>query len=500
MICPKCGFSQPDDIYCALCGVKIEKYLRQKRKRQYRVWILMALMGIGAVSIAKYINSVYHIETPEPVDKYEENKGQIKDDTLSARKPDRVLSRSELQARKKTDHRPRSLTQREPFKPDRRERQGLVEDESSGSRPLDHQNAELSDDQQGETYSAREWFEKGRALDDESEGEIQCYRKTIEMDPEFAPAYYCIGAIYYRRANYELADHEFVKFLKYASEADRHAYNIYVYYSPSDVARLSEEKTKGQAPAEGSEKEIASAGERERAEGTEKETTRSTGEETAEPAGEETAEPAGEETVEPAGEETVEPAGEETVEPADEETVAPTGEEAAEPTVEETSEPSVEETTEPTEKEAAEPAVEETGQETSEEVMTIVGFLPVDGHILVPVVLNGFLEARVLVDTGAGITILSKELARKLPLEGEAGNSITLKTMATDIQAQLATLSSIQVGNLIRNNLRVAITDLPLGEKIKFDGILGMDFMTDYKIQIDNENNRILLSPGKKSW
>ena len=67
--------------------------------------------------------------------------------------------------------------------------------------------------------------------------------------------------------------------------------------------------------------------------------------------------------------------------------------------------------------------------------------------------------------------------------------------MATDIQAQLATLSSIQVGNLTQNHLRVAIIELPFGEERKFDGILGMDFMNDYKIHIDNENNRILLSP-----
>jgi predicted aspartyl protease len=438
MICPKCRFSQPDDIYCAFCGVNIEKYLRQRRKRRYRVWILVALIGVGAVSIAKYINSVRHVETPELADRYslKEDKAQIKDVTPPKRKPDRVLSRNKLNAARKTDQRSRSRTQSESFRPHGRERKGLVEDESSGSRPLDHQEAEVSDDQQGETYSAIEWFEKGRALDDESEGEIQCYRKAIELDPEFAPPYYCLGAIYCRRANYELADKEFAKFLKYASEADRQAYDIYVYYSPSDVAGLSEEKVKRPAPAEGAEKEIPSEGERERAEATEKETTRPTGEETAEP----------------------------------------------------------------TEEEAAEPSGEETGQETSEEVMTVVRFLPVDGHILVPVVLNGFLEARVLVDTGAGITVLSRELARKLQLEGKAGHSITLKTMAIDIQAQLATLSSIQVGNLVQNNLPVAITDLPLGEERKFDGILGMDFMNNYKIQIDNKNSRILLSPGKKSW
>ena len=38
MICPKCGFNQPDDIYCALCGVDIERYAGKKKKRRYK-WI-----------------------------------------------------------------------------------------------------------------------------------------------------------------------------------------------------------------------------------------------------------------------------------------------------------------------------------------------------------------------------------------------------------------------------------------------------------------------------
>jgi len=131
-------------------------------------------------------------------------------------------------------------------------------------------------------------------------------------------------------------------------------------------------------------------------------------------------------------------------------------------------------------------------------VMTSIRFVPINGHIMVPLVLNGFLEARLLVDTGAGITVLARELAQKLQLEGEPGNFIRLRTMAMDIQAQLATLDSIQLGNLIQNNLPVAIADLPLGER-KFDGILGMNFMNKYKIYIDNENNRIVFSPAKKN-
>jgi predicted aspartyl protease len=63
----------------------------------------------------------------------------------------------------------------------------------------------------------------------------------------------------------------------------------------------------------------------------------------------------------------------------------------------------------------------------------------------------------------------------------------------------VATLDSIQVGDLIEKDLRVAITDLPRGEERKFDAILGMDFLNKYKIHIDNENRRIVLSPGKRN-
>jgi clan AA aspartic protease (TIGR02281 family) len=263
------------------------------------------------------------------------------------------------------------------------------------------------------------------------------------LDPKFVPALYRLGAIYYRRANHELADQQFAKFLKYASEEDREAYDIYVYYSPYDVERLSEEQVAGKTPAEGVEEETSPE-----AEDQEEETTAE-------------------------------------------------GEEAEGETTSET-EGTEEETPSEGEEETGE-SVSEEGQETSEEVLTIVKFLPVDGHVVIPVVFNGFLEARVLVDTGAGITVLSRELAQRLQLEEEPGHGITLKTMASDIQAQLATLDSIQIGDLIENNFRVAISDLPSGEERKFDAILGMDLLNKYKVQIDSENGRLVLSPGRRS-
>ena len=387
------------------------------------------MMGIVVLSIVEYINYIPHVDTPEPSGRYgyKESTARINDVAPPKKSPSRLLSGKKLDSQRKTDHRHPTQSQEESLKPDRPADKRLIRGESSDSISSGRQKAELPRDRQSATYTAKEWFEKGRAMDDESEAEIECYNKAIEIDPTFAPAYYCLGAIYFRQANYESAYEEFAEFLKCASEVDRQAYDIYVYCSPFDVERLSEEKLKGEAPAEEVKEEMPPKGETET------------------------------------------PAAGEMETPAEGET------------------------------ELGGEASDETGDEVSEKVMTVVRFLPVDGHIMVPVVLNAFLEARVLVDTGAGITVLSRELAQKLELEEEPGHSITLKTMSTDIQARSATLDSIQLGNLIQNNLRVAITDLPREGERKFDGILGMDFMNKYKIQIDNENKKILLSPSKKT-
>jgi clan AA aspartic protease (TIGR02281 family) len=145
-------------------------------------------------------------------------------------------------------------------------------------------------------------------------------------------------------------------------------------------------------------------------------------------------------------------------------------------------------------------AGEEESEETSEEVNTIVRFLAYNGHIVVPVTLNGIEDAQVLVDTGSSITVLSREMAERLDLEKKSGRGVTLRTMASDIEADLVMLSSIQVGDLVQNNLAVAVTDLSTRVNANFDGILGMDFMNHYKIRIDNQNQRIVFSPGKRGW
>jgi len=410
MICPKCGFNQPDDIYCALCGVHVEKYVHRKRKRRLKIAVVAVSLGAMTLALGTYLLSP---EKPSSLNDIDETTGNV---VPPLNRQPRFDAGSGVD-------RPSAAS----GETSRRVPQERASQPALSPTDGNKNKAPSTTEQGGPTLTAREWFDKGVRLDDDSEGEIEFYQKALEVDPAFAPAFFRLGAIYYRQANYEMADKEFVGFLQHATDEDKDAYDIYIYYSIAGAERLLE-RVKKEADSKEGEKEPSG--------GTEKEPTQ-------EPAGEE-------EEKEPGGgtekESTQEPAGQE-------------------------------------------------GEAGTEEVLTVVHFAPTDGHITVPVVLNESLHANVLLDTGAGITVLSSEMAEELHLEYQTGHSITLKTMAMDMQARVARLDSIQVGGLKKRGFPVAVADVRLGQQGGFDAILGMDFLSDYTIQIDNREHTLTLTP-----
>ena len=377
MICPKCQFSQPDDIYCANCGVNVESYLQKQKKSRFTGVFTIALFCIVALAAAKYLFMGNQAEKPEISKKDDSSQPlQTASPTDSSRPP-----------------RPRSQPGRQPG--------------TTVRSPLNEQKQQVTPrSEPGEkTLTARAWFEKGLSLDDDSDAEMESYQKALELNPEFAPAYYRLGAIYFRQAEYDLAAENFVKFTQHASDADKQRYDVELYFPQEDLEILSEAMEEP-APQEG-EPEVTP------------------------------------ETVEAESVETV----------------------------------------------------EEEGTEATEEVESIIRFSSSNGHMVVPVLLNGARNADLLFDTGAGITVLSRELARSLGLSPAAGRSIKLKTVAAEVKAQIATLDSITVGDFTRADLSVAVVDLNLDTKRRFEGILGMDFLSNYTIRIDNQSNKIFLSP-----
>lgn len=399
MICPKCRFSQPDDIYCALCGVNIKRYAQQKRRqrRNISVW--------GAFFVLTTLTAITFFTSFSKDDPLEKTSNSEKAGSAA------LLGHDATQGRNARPE-PSTNTPRQQVRPERRNLD--IKNTGIGTPPPTDSDATLVEDEseQGQ-LTARQWFEKGKRLDDDSDAEIECYLMAIEIDPEFAPAAFRLAAIYFRQAKYEMADREFAHFLRNASDEDKKNYDIYEHYSLADVERLYEA--------------IA-------------------------------------------------------LQDMDE-----TDTKDTEPPL----------TLEQRQGEATVPESDGSGQESDEDVMTVVGFSQANGQIVVPVVLNNMIHAKVLVDTGAGITVLSSALSDQLGLHAEPGPGITLKTMATDVQAQLARLDSIRVGAINRHDLLVAVADLHLGGQDRFQGILGMDFMNHYTINIDNEKKRISLKPRK---
>ena len=392
MICPKCNFSQPDDYYCAQCGVNVEKYLQKQKKKRLNLGLIITVLAIAALSLALFIS------IPEEPKKSDISKDTSSETTVARKSPSQDKPQEQTVASRA--QRSNELARRRSGNQPARTR------ETTAKSPLEDaaKRAAPPSEPKESTLTSKQWFERGLRLDDDSDSEMEYYQKAIELDPKFAPAYYRLGAIYFRQAEYDLAAENFSTFLLYASDTEKQTYNIELYFSPEDLEALRE-ATEEPVPEE-VEQEVAA---------------------------------------------------------------------------------------EPAEVESAETA-EEVSTETTEEVEAIVRFSTSNGHMVVPVLLNESRNSTLLFDTGASITVLSTDLARSLGLRSAAGRTIRLKTVAADVLARVARLDSITVGGLSRSDFPVAVVDFDLDKSGRFDGILGMDFLGNYTIRIDNQARRIFLT------
>lgn len=85
------------------------------------------------------------------------------------------------------------------------------------------------DKKEEKPQTAREWFKLGLAFNDDSDQEAACYRKALELDPDFAPAHYQLGALYMRRAEFAAGERHLALFWDKASQAEKQEYDIHVY-------------------------------------------------------------------------------------------------------------------------------------------------------------------------------------------------------------------------------------------------------------------------------
>lgn len=116
------------------------------------------------------------------------------------------------------------------------------------------------------------------------------------------------------------------------------------------------------------------------------------------------------------------------------------------------------------------------------------------GNVLVvSATLNGSTQARLIVDTGASQTIISRRLAVELGLSSTAyATHVLLHTASGSVQADAVILDSIRIGGTEQRHSQVLIHDLP-DLPFTVDGLLGLSFLGTYQITLNTSRGELHL-------
>ncbi len=121
-----------------------------------------------------------------------------------------------------------------------------------------------------------------------------------------------------------------------------------------------------------------------------------------------------------------------------------------------------------------------------------------DNSLAIPAFLNKSSMATFLVDTGAGYTVITPEMAEQLDLKVDSDQpEVKITTVNGTIQAPLVTIKSIQVGDIKVSNVDAVIADI--GSAGNLAGLLGMNFFQGMELTVRPDQLVIRVNQGQKA-
>jgi clan AA aspartic protease (TIGR02281 family) len=102
---------------------------------------------------------------------------------------------------------------------------------------------------------------------------------------------------------------------------------------------------------------------------------------------------------------------------------------------------------------------------------------------------------RFIFDTGAELTVLPSSFAARLGVGARNGIFITIGGIGGSVDVPLVE-ADIAVGEAEVRDLEATVNDTPVPDT----GLLGANFLSDYKVNIKNAANQIVLEPADRSF
>jgi predicted aspartyl protease len=120
---------------------------------------------------------------------------------------------------------------------------------------------------------------------------------------------------------------------------------------------------------------------------------------------------------------------------------------------------------------------------------------PGGAAMLVPVHINGEGPFEFVLDTGATIMCLDERLIERLSVPVDTRRSGIGAGIRGTGQIQLVRLDSVRIGAAQANELSACVLDLAHTQAlgIEFDGLIGLNFLREFRVTIDFARNVMIL-------